>query len=126
MPRNPLVSAPFTANGSMSLESSSTWWASAWGADAHRVIVPILGLDEFPFVPMPVIPFPPTDKVLAVAAFVCDRPAAWLDDVVTPGARAWARERPVTTLLIEVDHRTGLQRRHVEHLMMWRSQLGSR
>jgi hypothetical protein len=99
-------------------------WASGWGADAHRVLGPILELEEFPFVAMPAIPFPPAEKVPAIAAFVGDRPAAWLDDVVTPEARAWARERPVPTLLVDVDHRTGLARRHVEDLMIWRSQLG--
>lgn len=100
-------------------------WASAWGFDAHRVLGPILGLPEFPFVPMPAIPFPPEGKVPAIAAFVGERPATWLDDVVTPEARAWARERPAPTLLIEVDHRNGLQRHHVEELMTWRPQLGS-
>jgi hypothetical protein len=100
-------------------------WASAWGFDAHRVLGPILGLEEFPFVPMPALPFPPADKVPAIAAFVGERPAAWLDDVVTPEAHAWARGRQAPTLLIEVDHREGLQRRHVEELLIWRSQLAS-
>jgi hypothetical protein len=97
-------------------------WASGWGFDAHRVLGPILGLEEFLFVPMPVIPFPPAGKVPAIAAFVGERSTAWLDDVVTPEARAGACERPAPTLLIEV--RNGLERRHVDELMTWRAQLG--
>jgi hypothetical protein len=98
-------------------------WASAWGADAHRLLGPILGVDEFPFVPMPAIPFPPTDKVPAIESFVGERSAAWLDDVVTPEARRWAHDRQAPTKLIEVDHRTGLERRHVDDLLAWSEQL---
>jgi hypothetical protein len=99
-------------------------WASAWGFDAHRLLSPILRIDEFPFVPMPTIPFPPAEKVPAIAEFVDQRPAAWLDDVVTPEARAWADRRREPTLLVEVDHRCGLERRHVDELIAWRSSLG--
>jgi hypothetical protein len=98
-------------------------WASAWGVDAHRLLGPILGLHEFPFVPMPAVPFPPADKVPAIESFVGNRPAAWLDDIVTPEAREWARGRMTPTLLIEVDHRTGLERRHVDGLLAWSAQL---
>lgn len=100
-------------------------WASAWGCDAHRVIGPILGLNDFPFVPMPDSPFPPADKVPAIATFVGERPAAWLDDIMTPEAQAWARDRQASTILVEVDHRTGLERRHVNDLLAWRARLGA-
>lgn len=73
---------------------------------------------------MPAIPFVPSEKVPAIASYVAEHPAAWLDDVVTPEARAWACTRVARTLLVEVDHRKGLQRRHVETLMIWRAQLG--
>jgi hypothetical protein len=98
-------------------------WASAWGVDAHRLLGPILGLEPFPFVPMPARPFPPADKVPAIESFVGERPAAWLDDVVTAEARAWARGRKASTILVEVDHRTGLERRHVDALITWSTQL---
>jgi hypothetical protein len=62
--------------------------------------------------------------VPAIASYVGGRPAAWLDDIVTPEARAWVRERSAPTLLVEVDPQQGLQRRHVEELVAWRSQLG--
>lgn len=98
-------------------------WASAWGFDAHRLLGPILGLDPFPFVPMPDIPFPPAAKVPAIESFVGERPAAWLDDVMTPEARAWARGRTPATILVEVNHRTGLERGHVDTLLAWVAQL---
>lgn len=98
-------------------------WASAWGFDAHRLIGPILELEPFAFVPMPDIPFPPADKVPAIATFVGERPAAWLDDIMTPEARAWARERHASTFLVEVDHRIGLERHHVDELLAWRANL---
>lgn len=94
-------------------------WASGWGAHAPRLLGPILGVDDFSFVPMPEIPFDPAEKVPAIAAVVGDRPAAWLDDIVTPEARAWARDRAVPTLLVEVDYRTGLERHHVDEVISW-------
>lgn len=94
-------------------------WASAWGSQAHRLLGPILGLEEFPFVPMPDTPFQPRDKVPAVAMFVGDRPAAWVDDQMVPEAHAWARSRGEPTLLLEVDHRVGLGRGDVERLLAW-------
>jgi hypothetical protein len=98
-------------------------WASSWGFDANRLLGPILGLDPFPFVPMPAIPFPPADKVPAIESFVGERPAAWLDDVVTTEARAWAGGRKAPTILVEVDHRAGLERRHVDDLLVWSARL---
>lgn len=100
-------------------------WASGWGEDAQRVLGPILGLAELAYVPMPTIPFQPAEKVPAIAAFVGERPAAWLDDVITPEARAWARERHAPTLLVEVDNHKGLERHHIEELMIWFLQLDS-
>lgn len=99
-------------------------WASAWGVDAHRLLGPILGLERFPHVPMPAIPFEPARKVPAIASYVGGRPAAWLDDIVTSEARAWARGRSAPTLIVEVDPHAGLQRHHVDELIAWRSELG--
>src|SRR5205814_8454453 len=44
-------------------------WASAWGFQAHELLGAILGIDEFPFVPMPPIPFPPDEKVPAIGTY---------------------------------------------------------
>jgi hypothetical protein len=72
---------------------------------------------------MPAIPFPPRDKVPAIASYVGDRPAAWIDDVIVPQARAWAQAREAPTILIHVNHREGLQRTHVDQLMAWARRL---
>jgi hypothetical protein len=54
----------------------------------------VLGLDPLPFVPMPPIPFDPTEKAPAIEAYIGDRPAAWLDDLIGDEARQWAEQRP--------------------------------
>jgi len=68
-------------------------WASAWGFLANERLCPVLGLDPLPFVPMPPIPFDPTEKVPAIEAYIGDRPAAWLDDLIGDEARQWAEQR---------------------------------
>jgi hypothetical protein len=57
-------------------------------------------------------------KVPAVAGCVGNRPAVWVDDVITPGARAWAA-REIPTLLVEVDPAVGLTRGTVDLLRRW-------
>ena len=94
-------------------------WASGWGFEAHARLGPILGVDEFPFVPMPAIPFAPRDKIPAVAGYVGDRPVVWIDDLVVPEARDWAAARSAPTLLIETDHTCGLLREHVDEALSW-------
>ena len=94
-------------------------WASAWGAEGHEHLGPILGLEPFPFAHMPPVPFEPRDKVPAVASFVGERACAWLDDIVTPEAVAWAAAREHDTLLVEVDPSRGLERHHVDRLLAW-------
>lgn len=94
-------------------------WASAWGFEANEYLGHLLGLDDFPFLPMPAIPFPPSEKVPAVSAYVGGRPAAWLDDIVVAEATRWAEDRGAPTLLIAVDHRLGLRREHVDQLLAW-------
>ncbi|HXW38346.1 MAG TPA: hypothetical protein VEJ44_01525 [Acidimicrobiales bacterium] len=69
-------------------------WVSAWGNVAHELIGSILGVDEFPFVPMPPIPFPPAEKVPAVATYVGNRAVAWIDDALFDEALQWARLPP--------------------------------
>jgi hypothetical protein len=101
-------------------------WASGWGAQANAILGPILGLDERPVVPMPTPPFHASEKVPAVAAFVGDRPTAWVDDQLMPEARAWAAQRPAPTLLVDVDHTTGLTRSHVDELLRWATVVAER
>jgi hypothetical protein len=94
-------------------------WASAWGEAANELICPAFGLQSFRVVALPPVPFEPREKVPAVAAFVGERPAAWVDDVVTDEARAWARERRARTLIVEVSSASGLTREIVERLKAW-------
>lgn len=94
-------------------------WASGWGAEANRFICALFDLPQFPVVVFPSTPFEPREKVPAVASFVGDRPAAWVDDNVTTEARGWAKERIIPTLLLEVDSATGLTRPHVDELLGW-------
>jgi hypothetical protein len=92
-------------------------WASAWGFQAHQLLGPILDLAEFPFVPMPPIPFPPEEKVPVASAFVGERAAAWIDDMIGDTAMRWAQARTAPTLLVPIDHKTGLTRPTVDQLL---------
>lgn len=98
-------------------------WATSWGDEANKLLCPRLGLDELPCVPLPATPFPAEAKVPAIAAFVAQRPAAWIDDLMVQEAYVWAKARSVPTLLVEVDHTTGMTRHHVERLLGWSATL---
>ena len=94
-------------------------WATGWAEEANRVLNPFFHLPSFPVVPLPEIPFEPSAKVPGIALFAADRPAAWVDDMLTEEARKWAAARRVPTLLIDVDSATGLTRPHVDRLLAW-------
>jgi hypothetical protein len=98
-------------------------WASGWGEDANRVLSPHFGLPELPQIDLPPVPFEPHQKVPGVAAFAGDRPAAWVDDMLTPEARAWAERRTAPTLLVSVDSSAGLTRPVVDGLLEWAAAL---
>jgi hypothetical protein len=98
-------------------------WASAWGEEANRLLCPHFRLPVMPVVAFPATPFDPAAKVPAIDAFVADRAAAWIDDVVTADARRWAHERPYPTLIVEVDPAAGLTRAHVDELLAWEAAL---
>jgi hypothetical protein len=101
-------------------------WATGWGEHANRLLAPHFGLPEYPVVVVPSTRFDPADKVPAVAAFAGERPAAWVDDIVTPEARAWEAGRAAPTLLLEVDPAVGLVRAQVDELLAWAAALGPR
>lgn len=94
-------------------------WATGWGDNANRFLAPHFGLPEYAVVVRLTIPFDPAEKVPAIDAFAGDRSAAWVDDIVTPEARAWARGRAAPTLLLEVDSAVGLVRSQVDELIVW-------
>ncbi len=94
-------------------------WASGWGEDANRLLSPFFNLPELPLVTLPPIPFEPHEKVPGIAVFAGDRPAAWVDDNVTPEAREWAEQRKPSTLLVAVHSAKGLERPAVDELLEW-------
>jgi hypothetical protein len=67
-------------------------WATAWGSSVNTLLGPTLGLPELPAVAMPPAPFPPEDKIPAIAEFVGARPVAWVDDAVDDAAQRWAKD----------------------------------
>lgn len=94
-------------------------WATTWEEDANALIAPLVGLPT----DLPVVSFadadverPGTWKLPAVAAFVGDRPAAWIDDDLGRDADEWAAARSVPTLLLRADPSVGLVRRHIDSL----------
>jgi hypothetical protein len=77
------------------------------------------GLAAMPVVAFPPAPFDAAAKVPAIDAFVGQRAAAWVDDIVTGEAERWAIERPYPTLIIQVEPSAGLTRAHVDELISW-------
>jgi hypothetical protein len=68
-------------------------WASGWGGPlANRLLAPLLGIPALPAVPLPSAPFPPQEKVPAIARYCASRPAAWFDDQLTPHAVRWGEQ----------------------------------
>lgn len=101
-------------------------WATGWGEDANRLLSPHFGLPELPVVVVPPIPFEPREKVPGVSTLAGHRPAAWVDDMLTPESRDWARTRDAPTLLVEVESATGLTRAAVDELLEWAAALAKR
>lgn len=98
-------------------------WATSWESLANVEVAPRLGLG-----PLPVIHFDPdydarTPKLRSAAAYVGERPCAWIDDDLGRDADAWAAGRAAATLLLHVDRREGLQRRHVDELLSFAASL---
>jgi hypothetical protein len=93
--------------------SCMTLRIAAWGemvnecVDTGLVLAPILGRPQLPVVALPPAPFASADKVPAVARIAGDRPAVWLDDMLTPEARTWPSSREADTLLVNVDPSQG-------------------
>lgn len=98
-------------------------WATGWNDNANRLLGPLLGLSHLPVIPMPDGPFEASAKVERIAAHAGHRPAAWIDDIHTPEAHLWARERAIPTLLISADPSAGLARPHVDQVRDWARRL---
>jgi hypothetical protein len=94
-------------------------WATGWNDEANRLLSPLLGIEALPVVPTPPPPFPPRDKVPAIARFVGQRPTVWIDDLHTPEAWAWSTNRHEPTLLIPITPATGLTQQAVNQALTW-------
>ena len=95
-------------------------WGSSWSDEDREVLGTVLDLPVFSgAVPLPAGQFHPRGKVPAVAAVAGDRALAWIDDLLTDEAFAWAKSRQSPTLLVPVDPATGLLRDTVDELVEW-------
>jgi hypothetical protein len=89
------------------------------GRRGNRLLGPLLGLPELPYVEFPPSPFPAALKVPAIDRHLGGRPAVWIDDLIGPEAREWAAARSAPTLLLEVDPAVGLRRDDVDRAVRW-------
>lgn len=94
-------------------------WATAWGADANRLLAPLLQLPDLPVIRFPPVPLHPRGKLPPVIRFAGHRPLTWIDDTLTPEAHAWAVKRRIPTLLIAIDPAEGLTRPVIDQSLQW-------
>jgi hypothetical protein len=80
------------------------------GADANRLLTPLLQLPELAVIAFPPVPFHPRDKLAPITRYAGHRPLAWIDDALPPQAHTWAAIRRRPTLLISIDPAEGLTR----------------
>lgn len=98
-------------------------WATAWGAEANRLLCPLLQLPSLPVIGFPPIPFHPGEKLPPIIRYAGSRPLAWIDDTITPAGHAWAAQRGIPTLLIDTDPAEGLTRAVIDRAMRWAGEL---
>jgi HAD domain in Swiss Army Knife RNA repair proteins len=94
-------------------------WATAWGADANRLLAPLLRLPELPVIAFPPAPFHSRDKLPAIVRYAGQRALVWIDDALPPEAHFWAAHRHPPTLLISIDPAEGLTRPAVDQALRW-------
>jgi hypothetical protein len=103
-------------------------WASSWQADADPLVGRRLGLPPLGYIPLgqPAITTPHPNGYLwkrdPVAAWLGNRPAAWIDDDFTEIDYRWAEKRTVAgipTLLVQPNPRTGLNSGHLTAVRSW-------
>lgn len=105
-------------------------WCTTWEDLAVRLIAPLVGLPDLPWVPMEPgragLKFGQhrsigTTKAQAMAAYAGDRPFCWLDD--EPDAAAGLRSCRTPHKVIRVDGRAGLQDHHLRRAGEWLASL---
>ena len=101
-------------------------WGTSWTAADRALLATVLDVPEFvAAASLPAGQFDPAVKVPAIGLVAGDRAVAWIDDLLTPAASAWAAERRQPTLLVSVDPLHGLTRVHVDRLLDWTRDLDS-
>ena len=99
-------------------------WGSSWSAEDRAVLGTVLDLPVFAgAVSLPSGRFDPALKVPAVDARAGLRACAWIDDLITPDAVAWAAARMAPTFLVHADPSLGMTRAHVDELLTWAREL---
>lgn len=94
-------------------------WATAWGAEANRLLAPLLGLPDLPVISFPPAPFHPGYKLHPIITYAEGRPLIWIDDELTLEAHVWAAGRSLPVLLIGIDPAEGLTRAIVDRALRW-------
>lgn len=100
-------------------------WATSWGPVAAEWIAPRLGLPDCHVVAVP--PGSPgfgwSPKLTPIARWAGERPLAWIDDQLGGKESGWAEDRRVDdgipTLIIQPQSGHGLQRAHIEEILVW-------
>ena len=93
---------------------------TSWSSPGRDVLRTVLDLPTFvAAVELPTGQFDPAVKVPAVALVAGDRAVAWIDDLLSIEAHAWAQTRRAPTLLVPIDPAEGLRRDHVDQLITW-------
>jgi hypothetical protein len=101
-------------------ESFDLMWATAWNEEERRLLKTVLDYPDFvAAASMPPKPFRPGQRVDSIRDLALNRCAAWIDDIITHEARAWASGRREATLLLEADPSVGVTRRQVDELTEW-------
>jgi len=108
-------------------------WASGWEEKANEYLPRLLGLPAA----LPFIPFSQRTavsgrtpqahwKLASIAAYVGERPLAWVDDAFNAACHEWASARAAPTLLVATVPERGLTSRETGHLQRWARGLEAR
>ena len=100
-------------------------WASGWEEKANEYLPHLLGLPSA----LPYISFSAHEnasrsphahwKLQSIAAYVGERPMAWIDDAHSPACHEWASARAAPTLLVSTAPEQGLTAREAGLLLEW-------
>ena len=97
-------------------------WATSWQDVANDAVAPFLGLPALPVVwflgeraSVELGSFTAGAKLPAIGAYIGERPAAWIDDGITPTAKRWAvrRDQAHPTLFLKTNPVIGVTERHI-------------